>query len=129
MKKWIGVSLAAVIVAVAGSLSYAAADGQGEKKLIVGEVIELSTFAMQGHGEEHAAATKLRLEQGFPAGILEEETGEVWIAVYKNPAPASGLECANTHLAPYAGKKVVASGLAYEKGGVKVIRMSLVSEY
>lgn len=102
---------------------------KGEKGIIVGDVIELGTYAMQGNTPELVAAHKARIEEGFPVGILEEETGEVWVAVYRNNAPASHLELANKFLAEYVGKKATVQGLKYKAKGVNVIRVSVISEY
>ncbi len=128
MKKTI-IALSVLAVVTLVSVSLVSAQDKAEKKLIIGDVIELSTFAMNIQTDDPAEATRSRLEQGFPAGILEDETGDVYVAIYKNPAPASVLERGNEHLIEYAGKKVVANGLVYERNGIKVIRMSLVSEY
>jgi hypothetical protein len=128
MKKVI-MALSVFAVAAAASVSMVSAQDKAEKKLVIGEVIELSTFAMKDEGEDQVEATRSRIEQGFPAAILEDETGDIYVAVYKNPAPASSLERGNEHLLEYVGKKVVANGLVYERNGMKVIRMSLVSEY
>lgn len=101
-----------------------------EKGMIVGHAIEMSTYAMKGlGGETILEAMKVRCEQGFPVGILEEETGEVWVATFRDPAPASHLETANDHLMELMGKKVAVQGMKYRAKGVNVIRMSLVSEY
>lgn len=130
MKK---VLTALTVLALAGTASMTVVSAQNEskaeKKLIIGDVIELSTFAMKDEEEDLTGATRSRLEQGFPAAIVEDETGDVYVAVYKNPAPASKLERGNEHLLEFVGKKVVANGLVYERNGIKVIRMSLVSEY
>lgn len=128
MKK-ILIGLTALAITATASVSIVSAQNKAEKKLVIGDVIELSTFAMKDEGESMVDATRSRLEQGFPAAILEDETGDVYVAVYKNPAPASSLERGNEHLLEYVGKKVVANGLVYERNGIKVIRMSLVSEY
>lgn len=102
----------------------------GVKGVVVGEVIELTTYAVKGHGtDETAAAGANRAEQGFPVGILEEETGDVYICAYRNPAPASGMVLANAMLKPLMGQKVVAQGLIYDRGSYKFMRMSIVSEY
>lgn len=102
----------------------------GTKGVVVGEVIELTTYAIKGHGtEETAAAGASRAEQGFPVGILEEGTGAVYICAYRNPAPASGMQLANAMLAPLMGQKVVAQGLKYDRGSYKFLRMSIISEY
>lgn len=128
MKKTI-IALSMLAVAATASVTMVSAQDKAEKKLVIGDVIELSTFAMKDEGEDMVEATRSRIEQGFPAAILEDETGDIYVAVYKNPAPASSLERGNEHLLEYVGKKVVANGLVYERNGVKVIRMSLVSEY
>lgn len=122
-------ALAVLAAIAAATVSGVSAQDKAEKKMIVGDVIELSTFAMKDASEDQVEATRSRIEQGFPAAIVEDETGDVYVAVYKNPAPASSLERGNEHLLEYVGKKVVANGLVYERNGVKVIRMSLVSEY
>ena len=96
---------------------------------MVGNAIEITTYAMKGLGEEHAAGGRQRAEHGFPVGILEEETGEIWVCVYRNTAPASHLETANKVMAPFIGQKVVVQGLKYRAKGVNVIRVSVISEY
>ena len=128
MKKAI-IALTVATAVATTTIGVVSAQDKAEKKLIIGDVIEMSTYAMKDSEEDLSGAIKSRLEQGFPAAILEDETGDVYVAVYKNPAPASALERGNEHLIEYVGKKVVANGLVYERNGVKVIRMSLVSEY
>src|SRR5690606_14632271 len=125
----------AVAIAVAVSVAYvhaqdAAEKPKPEKGFIVGEVISLAHYAMEGtHGEEAREAMRYEIEKGFPIGILEEETGDVWIAVYRDNAPASVLEAANKHLVDLVGMKATVQGLMYDAGNVKVIRVSLASEY
>ena len=132
MKKW-AFNLIAAALLVAGTY-YVSAQPQDapkpEKKMIVGEVIDIAGFVMKGAiGEEHADAIKFRTEGGFPVGILDEESGEIYIAVYKNPAPASVLETANKVMAEYAGMKVAAQGLVYRSHGMNVIRIAIIGEY
>lgn len=116
-----------------GSLMTAAVvSAQGvkpQKGVIVGQVIELSTYAMKGAGEGTAEAHKDRIKEGFPVGILEDDTGKVWVAVYRDPAPASHLETANDFVQDYVGKKVVVQGLKYEAQGLNLIRLAVISEY
>lgn len=102
---------------------------KGEKGVLVGEVVDIATYATKGLGEENVAAFKNRAELGFPVGIIEEETGRVYICVYRNPAPASGLETANDALAPYMGMKVAAQGLKYHAKGVNLLQLGVISEY
>lgn len=126
----LGAILASVIF---GGVSYVSAAGKNvpaQKGVIVGEVIDISTYAMQGKlGAEQAEAGLFRCELGFPVGILEEKTGVVWVAVYRNPVPAAGLQTANLILAPLLGKKAVIQGWLYRAKGVNLIRVGVVSEY
>jgi len=129
MKK--SILIAAFIIGV-GSLAGLAnvqADSSGQKGFIVGHVIEISTYGMKGGIEGLEKAMENRAEQGFPVGIIEEDTGKLWVCVYRNSAPASGLETANAALKDYIAQKVIAQGLKFEHNGVNVIRFSNISEY
>ncbi len=122
---------AAIILSIFTAAAYVSA-GEAPKPtkgILIGDVIDLATYAMIGHNEDSTAAYKNRASLGFPVGILEEETGRVYVCVYRNPAPASGLETANDVLAPYMGMKVAAQGLKYHADGVYLLRLSIISEY
>lgn len=120
----------AISVAYVNAQEAATDKPKPKKGFIVGEVVSLAHYAMEGtHGEEAADAMKYEIEKGFPIGIIEEETGDVWIAVYRDNAPASVLEAANKHLIDLVGMKATVQGLMYDAGNVKVIRVSLASEY
>lgn len=119
---------AAAVVAILGAAALVNAQAKPEKGVLVGTVIEIGTYAMQGVGDEHTAAHKARIEEGFPVGVLDEE-GNVWVCVFRDNAPASHLEPANRHMAEYAGKKCAIQGLKYQAKGVNVIRVSVLSEY
>jgi hypothetical protein len=123
--------VALALVAILGSAAYVSADAAAnpQKGVIVGDAVELSTLAMQGMGEGSGEAMVSRCEQGFPVGIVEEETGKVWVCVYRNNAPASSLETANAAMQQFMGKKVAAQGLKYETKGLNVLRLSVISEY
>jgi hypothetical protein len=116
-----------------GSVTYVAAEALSpnapEKGVVVGTAIEISTYATQGMTEKDIPAMVSRCEQGFPVGIIEEDTGEVWVVIYRPSAPASPLETGNRMLQPLMGKKVSAQGLKYRAQGVNVMRLSVVSEY
>ena len=109
------------------ALVYAQA-AKPEKGVLVGTVIEIGTYGMQGLNDDLLAAHKARIEEGFPVGIVEED-GTVWVCVYRDNAPASHLEPANRHMAEFAGKKCAVQGLKYKSQGVNVIRVSVLSEY
>ena len=94
----------------------------------MGEVIDIAGYATKdARGEEMAESGRFRAESGFPIGILDE-SGEVYIAIYKNPAPASALATANRLLGDLMGKQVVARGKVYRAQGVNVIQISIASE-
>lgn len=102
---------------------------EGTTETLMGEVIDIAGYAMRdARGEEGAAAGKFRANGGFPVGILEAETGEIYVAVYKDPAPASSLRPANSLLAELMGKEVVVRGKVYRAKGVNVVEISVASE-
>ncbi len=118
-------------IAACGTVAYVAADAAvaPEKGIVVGTAIEISTYATQGMTEKDIPAMVARCEQGFPVGILDESSGEVWVCIFRSSAPASGLETGNKRLQEYMGKKISAQGLKYKTKGVNVLRMAVVSEY
>ncbi len=100
----------------------------GQQSTIMGEVIDIAGYAMKDmRGADGAEAGRFRAEQGFPIGILTED-GEVYIAVYKNPAPASALKTANGVLVDLMGKDVVVRGAVHEARGIKVVEIQIASE-
>ncbi len=132
--KTLGLVGATAVMAVCIFAYVSAASGtavvEPEDGLVVGEVIDIGNYAMKGlRGEENAAAGRYRSDLGFPIGILEDETGRVYIALYRLPVPAAGVQTGNTILSPYMGKKVAAQGTKYHADGVNVLRISLVTEY
>ena len=101
---------------------------RSERSTITGEVIEIVSFVIrEARGEEHAESGRFRAEQGFPVGILTEQ-GEVYLAVYRSSAPAAPLKTANSQLGELIGKSVVAQGHLFERAGVRVIEIAVVSE-
>lgn len=118
-----------VIALVIGTIVRVDAQAEGEKGMIVGTVVELTTYAMTGDHSANVAAAKARAEEGFPVAIIEEETNEVWILAYRNAAPASHLEVPNDHVAELIGQMAVVQGLKYTKDNVNVIRFSVIAEY
>lgn len=129
MKK-LAFSMALVAALVIG-VTYVSADTakKGEKTVIVGTVVEISTYAMKGVGEDTVDAHVNRAELGFPVAILEDETGDMYVCVYRHTAPASPMTLANEVLKPFMGQKVAAQGLVYKAKGANVLRLSIVSEY
>ncbi len=135
-KSW-AVSIAVLAGITLGAVSLVSAQDaakpeapKAEKGIVVGEVISIANYAMEGAvGPETAEASKFQVDQGFPVGIIEQETGEVWVAIFRDAAPASPLETANKALSSLVGKVATVQGLKYRAKGVNVIRVSLASEY
>ena len=134
MKKWslgLGVlALSCGFLFLVSMQERAGADVTPEKGMIIGEVVELTAYAMIGSDSEDYLKTAMsRAEHGFPVAVIEEDTGKLWIPAYRHSAPASHLELANKHLVDLIGKKAVFQGLKYEYNGINVIRFSVASEY
>ena len=123
-------TLIAVPVLIALTVAiYFRAEAAPKRSTIMGEVIDVISYATKGvHGEEAIEEGQYRAENGFPVGILEPETGVVYIAVYRNPAPAAVVQLANKILIPLMGKPVVAQGRVYKQKGVNVIEIAVISE-
>lgn len=117
------------VAMVLTAVSYVSAQAKPQKGVLVGTVVEISSYAMKGLGEDTIEGHKSRAEHGFPVGLIEDETGVLWVCTFRSSAPASHLETANKHLAEYMGQKVAMQGQLYRAKGANVIRMSVVSEY
>ena len=119
------------IVFVCGGAAYVNAQvAKPEKGVIVGLAVELTTYVMKGpDADAFAESCASRSAQDFPVAIVEEETGDVYFCVYRDPAPASHMEKANKVLTEYMGQKVVVQGLKYKRNGINLIRVSVISEY
>lgn len=134
MKKWsLGLGVLAMSCGALFLVSMqekAGAAIKPEKGMVIGEVIEMTAYAMHGSdSEDYLKTAQDRAENGFPIAIIEEDTGKLWIPAYRHSAPASHLEVANKHLADLIGKKAVFQGLKYTYNGINVIRFSVASEY
>lgn len=134
MKKWsLGLGVLAMSCAVLFLVSLqenAGADTKFVKGMLIGEVVELTAYAMKGKdSEDYLKTAQTRAEHGFPVAIIEEETGELWFPAYRKSAPASHLEVANKRLLEFIGKKSVFQGQKYQHNGINVIRFSVVDEY
>ena len=130
MNRWIAGLTAGLLMAGGSLYLYAQQAPKAESKLIVGEVIDIVTYAMKGvRGEEMEAAGRYRADHGFPIAIIEEGTDDVYIAIYKDPAPASEIAMANKILKEWMGKKVTAQGRVYKVKGVNLIEVRVAFEY
>ncbi len=122
-------AVAVVAILATAMVTVNAAESKGEKGILVGKIVELTTMSMTDDFDANLETAKDRAEHGFPVALIEEETGTIWMLAYRNSAPASHLAVANKHVQEYMGMQVVMQGLKYENGGVNTIRFSTVSEY
>lgn len=117
MKKWIVLSVFAALVFCGRAFA--------EEKTIKGEVIDVSCYVAEGaKGDAHKECAIACIKAGQPAGILDEGTGKVYIAVkeedhMKNPG---------TELLPYVAKMVEVKGSVNERGGVAIIDVKEIKE-
>ena len=125
-KSLLAVAVLAIFATAVVSVSAAPKPVKG---ILIGQIVELTTLSMTGDVKTNLETAKSRAEHGFPVGLIEEETGTVWMLAYRSAAPASHLEVANKHVQEYMGMKVVMQGLQYKNGGVNTIRFTTVSEY
>ncbi|MDD5439484.1 MAG: hypothetical protein PHS37_04790 [Candidatus Omnitrophica bacterium] len=93
------------------------------EQTIKGEVIDISCYTAAGAtGAAHKACAVACMKAGEPAGILEEKTGKVYVAVtanHTNPAE---------QLIPYAAQTVEATGTVHEKAGLSTIEIKSIKE-
>jgi hypothetical protein len=131
MKKKLIIMAATIVAILSASVMNAGVDAgtNGEKGLVVGHAVEIATYVMKGLSEDTIGEMQNRASQGFPVGIIEEETNELWICVYRSNAPASGIVPGNEKMNEHLGLKVVAQGVKYTANGVNVIRFGTISEY
>lgn len=129
MKAKLIASVLAVALVLSLGITQVNAGGSGEKGTVVGTAVELSTYAMKGLGEGSTEEMQARAAQGFPVGIIEEGSGDLWVCVYRNSAPASGMEPANEMMSELLGQQVVVQGMKFKSSGVNLVRFSIISEY
>lgn len=114
-----GLLLTLVLALVVAGLVFAA-----ESKTIKGEVIDVSCYVAAGaKGQEHKSCALACLEAGEPAGILEERTGKVFIAV-----TSDHMTNPSKKMAPYAAKNVEVTGTVSERGGITTIDVQEIKE-
>lgn len=94
---------------------------------VTGEIIDVWCFMSEtmgpGRGEKHKACATACGHGGMPLGIVEDKTGQVYVAA-KSPQPYKGC---NDMLLPYIAQKVTIEGFVARKGGCQVLRVQKVS--
>jgi len=106
------------LVMIFSGIAYSA-----ETKKITGEVVDVSCYVAEGaKGEGHKACAIACVKAGEPAGILEENTGKVYVVVtgdHSNPAKK---------IKPYVAKMVEVTGTVNERGGISTIDIKEIKE-
>lgn len=110
----------AVIACVCALPATVFAQGE-ETKTITGEVVGLKCY--MDNAKPDVECTRSALAAGEPAGILEDTTGTLYIAV-------SGDNTVNEakQLLSVAGKKVEVKGSVTERGGIRTISVQSCGE-
>ncbi|MBA3855670.1 MAG: hypothetical protein C0507_02055 [Cyanobacteria bacterium PR.3.49] len=96
-----------------------------KKVEMTGEVVDAWCFASQvmgpGRGEKHKACALACIHGGVSAGILDEKTGELFIA-----AKHKGYTGCKDLLLPFVAKRVTVKGWIARKGGCNLIKIQEV---
>jgi len=124
MKRMLGFAALLTLAVLALTVGLDAADAPPAKRLVSGEVVSLYGYVAQGlHGADHRDAGVFQAEKrGLPLAILEDGTGDLYIAVYK------GATSAVPKLAPFMGVKVNAQGPVWSRRGLNLIEIEVVAE-
>lgn len=100
-------------------------EAQMEPVTITGEVVDSWCYASQtmgsGQGLGHVACATACILGGVTPGILEDKTGEMFVAV-----KYTGYKGCNELLAPYIGKTVTVHGWMGYKGDTRVLKIATV---
>lgn len=103
----------ALVLAV--SSSALALPQQMPSEKITGTVIDTACYAAMKHGAEDEGCTEMCLNMGVPASILTEDDEVIMLMPMAdtNPAPYARVK-------EFAHQKVEITGMAAERGGLKV---------
>ena len=89
---------------------------------MTGEVVDAWCYASQvmgpGRGEKHKACALACIHGGVSCGILDEKTGELFIA-----AKHKGYTGCKELLLPFVAKRVTVKGWTARKGGCNLIKI------
>lgn len=94
---------------------------------VIGEVVDAWCYASQtmgpGKGESHKACALACINGGVSVGILEESTGNLFIA-----AKYKGYQGCRELLLPLVGEKVKATGWVGDLGGCRMLKIKTVEK-
>lgn len=129
-RKLLGWLAAMTLILSAASVYRQAQAGPEGEVLITGEAVDLYCYlAKEMRGELQKACAERTEKRNLPTAIIDAETGEIYIAVFRYKRPANNWpDSASAALAPYLVSKVNARGTVFERGGVKMIEIHMLSE-
>ena len=120
--------LSSAILAIIILGTYAVAKQSGKEITIYGEVIETQCYVTgltgPGKGSEHKDCAVKCARNGIPLSILEDKTGNVYLAGQSKKAMSGATEL----LLPYIAAKVKVTGRLFEKGGMRLLLISNVEK-
>lgn len=94
---------------------------------VTGEVVDVWCYSSEimgpGRGEKHHACALACGMGGVPLGIVEDGTGNLYIAA-KSKKPYQGCK---ELLIPYVAKRVTVDGFLGERGGNRIMRIEKVT--
>lgn len=123
-KRFISGAMILALFGAAAAYTVSAGTKEAPVKTVTGEVVSLCNYLVNdARGPEAAPAGQFLVEKkGLPVAILDDQTGTLYIAILKLNNRA------NEKLGPLMGKIVNARGPVYEKNGVHLIEIQIVSE-
>jgi hypothetical protein len=117
-----------VILAVFISSGVAFAQQSGKVITIIGEVVETQCYVSgltgPGKGMSHKDCAVKCARGGIPLSILEEKTGDLYLAGQTRVAMKGAYDI----LFPFIAEKVKVTGRVFEKGGMKLLIIKSVNK-
>jgi hypothetical protein len=95
---------------------------KGKPATVVGEVIDVSCYAQLGkRGDKHIACGTKCLQNGNPAGILDDKGNVYTLFVEQHDPRRDGLVDLKATFIPLLAKRVQVSGMLVEEKSVKAL--------
>ncbi len=106
-------AIALALVLVTGTAAFAL--GHAPQDKLTGTVIDTACYAGMKHGAEEEGCTEMCLNMGVPASVLTESGDVIMLMPMAdgNPEPYEKVK-------EFGAKKVEITGMAAERGGLKV---------
>ena len=111
---------------VGAALFFSTGSAQTKNVTIIGEVIDVVSYMTSGtkaDSPEGVEILRASAAGGNPLGILEAESGKVYLVTMKQ-ANTSAKET----LLQYVGQRIAAKGDVYKKGGSSILVMTVIGK-